>query len=61
MEGLNILRPMQGSHHNKYLGLPTLIGKSKNEVFVEIKERVGKKLTGWKEKLLSMGGKRNSY
>ena len=42
VEGLNILRPMQGSRHNKYLGLPTLIGKSKNEVFVEIKERVGK-------------------
>ena len=57
VEGLNILRPMQGSRHNKYLGLPTLIGKSKNEVFVEIKEKVGKKLTGWKEKLLSMGGR----
>ena len=42
VEVLNILGPMQGSWHNKYLGLPTLIGKSKNEVFVEIKERVGK-------------------
>ena len=27
------------------------------EVFVEVKERVRKKLVGWKEKMLSMGGK----
>lgn len=54
---MDILGPMQGSRHNKYLGLLTFIGKSKNEVFAEIKERVGKKLAGWKEKLLSMGGR----
>ena len=27
------------------------------EVFVEVKERVGKKLAGWKEKMLSIEGK----
>ena len=54
---LNILGPMQGFRHNKYLGLPTLIGKSKNEVFAEIKEKVGKKLARWKEKLLFTGGR----
>ena len=27
------------------------------EVFVEVKERVGKKLARWKEKMLSIGGK----
>ena len=36
---------------------PLLLEKSKNEVFVEIKERVGRKLAGWKEKLLSIGGR----
>ena len=57
IEILEILGPMQDSWHGKYLGLPSIIGKSKNKVFVEIKERVGKKLAGWKEKILSIGGK----
>ena len=34
-----------------------MIGRSKKQVFNEIKERVGKKLMGWKEKLLSIGGR----
>ena len=34
-----------------------MIGRSKKQVFSEIKERVGKKLMGWKEKLLSIRGK----
>ena len=56
-EVLNVLRPVQDSQHSKYLGLPTIIGKSKIEVFAEIKERVGKKLAGWKGKMLSIGGR----
>ena len=56
-EILNSLGPMQDSQHKKYLGLPSLIGKSKTQVFVEIKEIVGKKLAGWKGKLLSIGGR----
>ena len=55
---MNILGPMQDTRHNKYLSLPSIIGKSKIGVFVEIKERVGKNLSGWKEKMLSMGGKK---
>ena len=54
---LSILGPMQDSRRGKYLGLPSVIGKSKNQVFAEIKEKVGKKLSSWKEKMLSMGGK----
>nr|XP_023889988.1 uncharacterized protein LOC112002055 [Quercus suber] len=57
IESLDILGPMQDSRHSKYLGLPSVIGKSKIEVFAEIKERVGRKLSGWKEKILSIGGK----
>ena len=56
-EVMDILGHMQHTRHGKYLGLPSLIGKSKKQVFVEIKEKVGNKLSGWKEKMLSMGGK----
>ncbi|XP_021836344.2 uncharacterized protein [Spinacia oleracea] len=43
--------------HEKYLGLPTIIGRSKKVIFASIKERIWKKLQGWKEKLLSRPGK----
>ena len=56
-EIINILGPMQDLSYTKYLGLPSIIGKSKKLVFVEIKEKVSKKLAGWKGKMLSMGGK----
>ena len=42
---LSILGPMQDLRRGKYLGLPSVIGKLKNQVFVEIKEKVGKKLS----------------
>jgi len=56
-EVLGTLGPMQDTRHGKYLCLPSIIGKSKNQVFAKIKEKVGKKISGWKEKMLSMGGK----
>ena len=56
-EKSNILGPMQDTQHNKYLGLPLIISKSKIEIFAEVKEKVEKKLSGWKEKVLSMGGR----
>ncbi|KAL2933269.1 hypothetical protein RDABS01_016388 [Bienertia sinuspersici] len=43
--------------HDRYLGLPTIIGRSKKAIFSCIKERIWKKLQGWKEKLLSKPGK----
>ena len=43
--------------HEKYLGLPTVIGRSKKMVFGVLTERVWKKLQGWEEKLLSRAGK----
>ena len=54
---LNILGPIQDTRHGKYLGLSSIIGRSKTEVFMEVKEKVGRKLVGWKGKLLSIRGK----
>lgn len=43
--------------HEKYLGLPTYVGRKKIETFAYIKERLSKKLEGWQGKLLSGAGK----
>ena len=43
--------------HEKYLGLPSLVGRSKRNTFNAIKEKLGKMLVGWKEKMLSKVGK----
>ena len=43
--------------HKTYLGLPSLISRSKTNFFTQLKEKVAKKLAGWKEKLLSPAGK----
>ena len=42
---------------DSYLGLPTLIGSWKYYTFAFLKERVWKKMQGWKGKLLSRAGK----
>lgn len=43
--------------HEKYLGLPTIIDKSKKVTFASIKERIWKKNQRWQGKLLSRPGK----
>ena len=45
------------NRHDKYIGLPTIVGRSKNTIFASVKERIWKKLQGWKEKFLSRPGK----
>ena len=40
-----------------YLGLPTLVGRAKYITFSFLKDRVWKKIQGWKGKLLSRVGK----
>ena len=39
--------------YEKYLGLPSLVGRHKKASFNYIRERVWRKIQGWKEKLLS--------
>ena len=43
--------------YERYLGLPSFVGKKKKASFEYIKERVWRKLQGWGEKLLSQAGK----
>ena len=40
-----------------YLGLPTLVGREKYQTFSYLKDRVWKKLQGWKGMILSRAGK----
>ena len=53
----NILGMPAIRQYEKYLGLPTLIGRAKKHSFAYIKERVWRKLQGWKEKLFSQAGR----
>lgn len=50
--GAQVIRP-----HESYLGLPSLVGKSKRNMVAQLKQRIANKVSGWKEKLLSSAGK----
>ena len=43
--------------HEAYLGLPSLVGRSKNNTFAQLEQRVANKVLGWKEKILTPTGK----
>lgn len=45
------------ARNEKYLGLPIYMGKSKTQTFNYLKDRVWKRIQGWKERLLSKAGK----
>ena len=45
------------ARNDKYLGLLVYMGKSKEKTFAYLKDRVWKRVQGWKEKLLSKAGK----
>ena len=42
---------------DKYLGLPALVGADRSDCFEHFIERIIQRINGWKEKLLSIGGK----
>ena len=44
---------MEIKQYEKYMGLPSFVGRKKKASFDYIKEKVWKKLQGWEEKLLS--------
>ena len=43
--------------HQKYLDLPSLVERNKKASFSAIKDKLSKKLAGWKGKLFSKVGK----
>jgi hypothetical protein len=43
---------------DKYLGLPALVGVDRSDSFLYLLEQIIKRIEGWKEKFLSMGGKK---
>ena len=45
------------TQYEKYLGMPSFVGRAKKETFSYIRERVWHKIQGWKEKLLSQAGR----
>jgi len=57
LEVCEVLNIMTESLTDKYLGLPTLVGADRSDCFQYLVDRVQGKMKGWKEKLLSMGGK----
>lgn len=42
---------------SKYLGLPSLVGRSKKKVFGFVKDKVWKHIQSWKDKPIYRGGK----
>ena len=51
------LNIMNEALNDKYLGLPANIGTDKSKCFQFLIVRIIMKISGWKEKLLSSGGK----
>ena len=56
-----VLSDILGVHKNlsdsHYLGLPSLVGRSKKKVFGFVKDKVWKRIQGWKAKQISRAGK----
>ena len=54
---LRVLGVQEVDRFDSYLGLPTLVGRTKYYTFSYLKDRIWKKLQGWKGKMLSRAGK----
>ncbi|GKC78281.1 ribonuclease H, partial [Tanacetum coccineum] len=54
---IECLNVREVGHQDKYLGLPSVIGRFKKVVFEAILDKIKKKLGGWKEKTLSIAEK----
>ena len=53
----SILEVEKETMNERYLGLPVHVGTSKMQVLSYLKDRVWKRIQGWKEKFLSWAGK----
>jgi hypothetical protein len=59
VEVCEILNIMTESLSNKYLGLLAMVGADRSDRFCHLIDRVNSIINGWKEKLLSPGGKKS--
>lgn len=48
----------EATNMEKYLGLPTVVGRSKRKAFAYLTNKIKKVIAGWNYKLLSKGGKK---
>ncbi|KAK8265675.1 hypothetical protein V6Z12_D12G192800 [Gossypium hirsutum] len=53
----SVLRVLALLDHGRHLGLPSLIGRNKRQVFGFIRDRLCKRMFNWKNKLLSRPSK----
>jgi len=56
-EVCQMLNIMTESLTDKYLGLPALVGTDQSDCFRHLIDRVVNRISGWREKTLSLGGK----
>lgn len=54
---MSVLDLSQEARSDRYLGLPVYMGRSRSKMFGYLKDRVWKRIQGWKERLLSRAGK----
>lgn len=55
----SILEVEKETMSERYLGLPIHVGSSRSKVFAYLKDRVWKRIQGWKEKFLSWAAKKS--
>ena len=53
----NLLGVSATTNFEKYLGLPSFVGRGKKQSFSYIREQIWHKMQGWKKRLLSQGGR----
>lgn len=52
-----LLGVSQALNTNRYLGLPSLVGRKKKAIFQYLRERMWSRIQGWRGKNLSKAGK----
>lgn len=53
----SVLRVNSNMRKERYLGLPSTVGRKKKEAFGDLKERVLRKVSSWSSRMLPVGNK----
>ena len=57
LEACNIWGVQCAASHGHYLGLPSLVGKNKNQIFAFLRDKVWHRIHNWKNRFLSRAGR----